>query len=87
MDGNSLKFEVVGTGGEDVVKGGCPEECLKNVCWLVQVRRIIPNGLGAPEENASATTSLIPRDAESTFVPDNLRITTVSESRGLIVCW
>jgi len=68
-------------------KGWLSESVPEKRRWLVQVRRIVPNGLGAPEENASATTSLIPRDAESIFVPDNLRITTVSESRGLIVCW
>ena len=55
--------------------------------WLVQVRRIVANGIGAPVKNASATTSLILKDAESISVPDDLRTTTVSESRGPIVRW
>lgn len=54
------------------LSGSVPEKSR----WLVQDRRIVPIGLGAPQENASATTSLIPRDAESIFVQDNLRITT-----------
>lgn len=70
MDGNSLKFEVVDPGGEGYVvrvwlSGTVPE----GRPWLVQVRRIFASGIGAPEKNASATTSLIPKDAESILVP------------------
>jgi hypothetical protein len=79
---------VVGAGGEG---GGriawLSGKVLGRRRWLVQVRRIVVNGIGAPEKNASATTSLIPKDVESICVPDDLRTTTVSESRGLIVHW
>jgi len=66
MDGNSLKFEVVGPGGEEVWLSGRVPEGRR---WLVQVRRIGRKWHRPPEKNASATTSLIPKDAESIFVP------------------
>jgi hypothetical protein len=35
MDGNSLKFEVVGAGGEGYVECGCPEDCLMDAAgWF-----------------------------------------------------
>jgi len=70
MDGNSLKLEVVCAGGEGYVERGCPEECLKDVAGWFRPAGSSQMGLGAPEENASATTSLIRKYAESICVPE-----------------